>query len=297
MLPPPLLQAFVSIHVPPSSVSINLYDTQLHLTNVSGLDRIPVQKFLIKPVLYVYRWANYNLTGLIKHWREKGEMEHVLWPLPLSPVSISISAYLPPSPPPRISLFVPRSSQNSEGDGREIPFFGSSWWIHRCQLFVLNTPAPLRWHVLATPLDSQLWLLRCMELPARQLLQIWVIHLCSYQHLSSFRYWRKQSSRTLQSIAHTGCIISPFLHSFVGSLENSHFAFVWRSDGEQASHKHGWTLSTKVTPTSPETTKRDFVSCTERSTIRCTKRAFVIERLPVLNQYYTVFPCMYVITP
>lgn len=59
-------------------------------------------------------------------------------------------------------------------------------------------------------LDSQLWLLRFMNLPACQLLQIWVIHLRSYQHLSSFRYWRMQSSRTLQSIGPTRCVL--YLH-------------------------------------------------------------------------------------
>lgn len=94
----------VSNHVLPSSVSINLYDTRLHLSNVSGLDRIPAQKFLIKPVLYVYRWANCNLTGLIKqHWREAAERsvcyDPHLFRRPLSPpLLISLHPHLAISP-------------------------------------------------------------------------------------------------------------------------------------------------------------------------------------------------------
>lgn len=66
-LPPPTVSPCPSILF----VSINLYDTRLHQPNVSGLYCIPFQKFLIKPVLCVYSWENYNLTGLIKeHLRE-----------------------------------------------------------------------------------------------------------------------------------------------------------------------------------------------------------------------------------
>lgn len=98
--PAPLPPPSVSNHLLPSCVSINLYDTRLHLSNVSGLDRIPVQKVLIKLVLYVYRWANYNLTGLIKqHWREKAVRSMCydphLFHLSLSPPQlISLHPYL-----------------------------------------------------------------------------------------------------------------------------------------------------------------------------------------------------------
>lgn len=70
-------------------------------------------------------------------------------------------------------------------------------------------------------------------LPACQLLQIWVIYLCSHQHLSSFRYWLMQRSHTVQSIAHTVRVISLFLYSFVCSLESCHLHYAkawWREE-------------------------------------------------------------------
>lgn len=70
-------------------------------------------------------------------------------------------------------------------------------------------------------------------LPACQLLQIWVIYLCSHQHLSSFRYWLMQRSHTVQSIAHTVRVISLFLYSFVWSLESCHLHYAkawWREE-------------------------------------------------------------------
>lgn len=71
------------------------------------------------------------------------------------------------------------------------------------------------------------------RLPACQLLQIWVIYLCSHQHLSSFRYWLMQRSHTVQSIAHTMRGISVFLYSFVWSLESCHLHYAkawWREE-------------------------------------------------------------------
>jgi len=136
--PPPSLHPSVSNHVPPSSVSINLYDTRLHLSNVSGLDRSPVQKFLIQPVLYVYRWASYNLTGLIKqHGSEKAERSMCydphLFRLCLSPPQlISLHPHLAISP-----YFLPHRFWGGKGgDGRKRRWFGTSWsgsYIHRCR--------------------------------------------------------------------------------------------------------------------------------------------------------------------
>lgn len=253
-LPPP----FVSNHVPPSFVSINLYDTRLHLSNVSGLDRIPVQKFLIKPVLYVYRRVNYNLTGLIKqHWREKAKRsmcyDPYLFHLSLSPPQlISLHPHLFISP-----YFLPhRVWGRKGGDGKRHRVLSAVGPSLSAWLFVLNTHMSLRWHILVMPfklLDSRLWLLRFMNLPACQLLQIWVIYLHSHQHLSSFRYWRMQCSHILRSIAFTSvCVISLFLCSFLWSLKNCHLLSCLRVMERGHVTRTAWTLRrTKTAGLSP----------------------------------------------
>lgn len=119
-LSPLLPPLSVSNHVPPSFVSINLYDTRLHLSNVSGLDRIPVQKFLIKPVLCVYRWTNYNLTGLIKQQRqEKADRSmcydpHLFHPSPSPPELISLHPHILIS-----AYFLPQRVWRRNGRGWE----------------------------------------------------------------------------------------------------------------------------------------------------------------------------------
>ena len=246
-LPPLLPPPSVSNHVLPSSVSINLYDTRLHLSNVSGLDRIPVQKFLIKLVLYVYRWANYNLTGLIKqHWREEAREEHVLWPSPLSPVSISTSAYLPPSPPRHICLFSTSQVLRLKGRGRGERASGGGCFgtscsrscIRRCRRDYLCKMltchyADISWyHSAYLLLVSDYWdSWTC--LPACQLLQIWVIYLHSHQHLSSFRYWLMQCSRILQSIAHTVCALYLYFCAVLSGHLRTAICFMLKHDGER----------------------------------------------------------------
>lgn len=51
--PPPSLPSPQCIPHPSIFVSIYLYDTWFHLLNVSGLDGLPGQKFLIKPAVYL----------------------------------------------------------------------------------------------------------------------------------------------------------------------------------------------------------------------------------------------------